>query len=224
MKVPQFSSIHTWYIPFLTHTQLIVESANNQGLLVDLSALPSAISDPLNVDARKKTKRDTEVEKVLSLKSWDAKKVRGVLKCYHCAKPWCIYSPVEAAYNAATTALQHKMESVSGQFSCGDLLFEDSHHLSKVLVQQQALTCESRIEKGYFNHKDRKLKLPNICTFCGEEGVEDSLLCQPQLIEHKLTEGKICLPLCVNCMKSGKKVLKTGRKIAANMRKGKSGG
>ena len=116
------------------------------------------------------------------------------------------------------------MESVSGQFSCGDLLFEGSHHLSKVLVQQQALTCKSRIEKGYFNHKDRKLKLPDICIYCGEEGAEDSFLCQPQLIERKLTEGNICFPLCANCLKSGKKVLKTGRKSAVNNRKGKNGG
>ena len=165
---------------FLSREQSLVESANIPSSLVDLSALPSAIGDTLKVVARKKTQRDTAVSKVLNLKSWDAKKVRAVLKCYHCAKPRCIYSPVDATYNAATTALQQKMESVSNRFSCGDLLFEDSHHLSKVLVQQQALTCESRIEKGYFNHKDRKLKLPDICIHCGEEGAEDSLLSQPQ--------------------------------------------
>jgi len=155
--------------------------------------------------------------------SWDAKKVRAVLKRYHCAKPRCIYSPVDATYNAATTALQQKMESVSNRFSCGDLLFEDSHHLSKVLVQQQALTCESRIEKGYFNHKDRKLKLPDICIHCGEEGAEDSLLSQPQLIERKLTGGKICFPISADCLKCGKTVLKTGRKDAMNVRKEKAG-
>ena len=182
---------------FLSREQSILESTNNPGLLVDLSDLPSVIGDHLKALARNRIKRDTCVAKVLNLKSWDAKKVRGVLKYYHCAKPRCIYSPVEANYNAATTALQQKMESVANISSCGDLLFEDSHHLSKMLVQQQALTCESRIEKGYFNHKDRKLKLPDICIYCGEEGVEDSLLCQPQLVERKLTAGKFCFPLCV---------------------------
>jgi hypothetical protein len=39
------------------------------------------------------------------------------------------------------------------------------------------------------NHKDKKLKLPNICIYCGEEGAEDSLLCQPQLIERNFTGG-----------------------------------
>lgn len=90
-------------------------------------------------------------------------------------------------------------------------------------MQQQALTCESRIEKGYFNHKDRKLKLPDICIHCGEEGAEDSLLSQPQLIERKLTGGKICFPICADCLKCGKTVLKTGRKDAMNVRKEKAG-
>ena len=208
---------------FLRRDQSLVEHANNPSSLVDLSCLHSNIGDPLKVDARKKTKRDTALTKVLNLKSWDAKKVRAVLKCYHCAKPRCIYSPVEASFNAATTALQQKMESVSNRFSCGDLLFEDSHHLSKVLVQQQALNCESRIEKGYYNHKDRKLKLPDICIYCGEEGAEESVLCQTQLIERKLTEGKICYPLCASCLKNGKKVLKTGRKDILNLRQERAG-
>ena len=160
---------------------------------------------------------------VLNLKSWDVKKVRGVLKCHHCEKPRYIYSSVEATCNAATAALQQQMESVSGQFYCGDLLFEDSHHLSKVLVQQQALTRETRIEKGYFNHKDRKLKLPNICIYCGEEVAEEFLLCEPQLHERKLTGGKMCFPICVDCLACGKKVVKSGRKITAKARSEKEG-
>ena len=78
-------------------------------------------------------------------------------------------------------------------------------------------------EKGYFNHKDRKLKLPDICIHCGEEGAEDSLLSQPQLIERKLTGGEICFPICADCLKCGKTVLKTGRKDAMNVRKEKAG-
>ena len=72
---------------FLSRDQSLVESANTPSLVVNLSALPSAIADPLKVDTRKKTARDTKLAKDLKLKSWDAKKVRGVLQCYHCAKP-----------------------------------------------------------------------------------------------------------------------------------------
>ena len=208
---------------FLSRDQSLVESANTPSSVVNLSALPSAIADPLKVDTRKKTARDTKLAKDLKLKSWDAKKVRGVLQCYHCAKPRCIYSPVEDGYNAAAIAMQQKLESVSCRFSCGDLLFDDSHPLSKVLVQKQALTCETRIENGYFNHKDRKLKLTDICVYCGEGGSEDVLLCQPQLRQRKLTGGKQCYPICTACFKRGKKVVKSGRKDATNARSEKEG-
>ena len=49
--------------------------------LIDVLSLPSAIGDPLKIDTKKRTKRDTEVNKALKLKSWDPKKVCGVLKC-----------------------------------------------------------------------------------------------------------------------------------------------
>ena len=208
---------------FLCRDQSLVESANSPASLIDLSALPSAIGDPLKVDTKKRTKRDAEVNKALKLKSWDPKKVRGVLKCYHCAKPRCIYSPVEESFNAAATALQQKMESVSSRFSCGDLLFDDTHHLSKILVQKQDLTCESRIEKAYFNHKDRKLTLPDICIYCGEEGGDDFLLREPQLRVRRLTEGKNCYPICTDCLKCGRKVVKSGRKNVAKARSEKGG-
>ena len=44
--------------------------------------------------------------------------------------------------------LQQKLESVSDRYFCGDLLFDDSHRLSKVLAQKKNITCESPIEKG----------------------------------------------------------------------------
>ena len=120
-------------------------------------------------------------------------------------------------YTAATTSLQQKLESVSYGFFCADLFFQDLHHLSKIIVQQHTLTCESRIGKGYLNHKDRKVTFSNTCIYCGKEGKEDAILCQLQLIELKLTWGKLFPPLCVNCLKSGKKVLKMRRKDALNI-------
>ena len=190
--------------------------------LIDLSSLPSTIGDPLKIDTKKRTKRDTEVNKALKLKSWYPKKVCSVLKCYHCTKPRCIYSPVEESFNVTATALQQKMESVSSCLSCGDLLFDDTHHLSKILVQKQDLICEPCIEKAYFNHKDRKLMLPDICIYCGGEGAEDFLLREPQLRKRQLTEGKNCFPICTDCLKCGKKVVKSGRKNGAKARSEKA--
>ena len=42
-----------------------------------------------------------------------------------------------------------------GRFSYGSLLLDDGHHLSKILVQEQDLTCESPIEKGYYSNKEK---------------------------------------------------------------------
>ena len=107
--------------------------------------------------------------------------------------------------------------------ACGDLLFDATHHLSVISVQKQDLTCELRIEKAYFNHNDRNLTLPDICIYCGEEGAEDFLLREPQLRERQLTEGKNCFPICTDCLKCGKKVVKSGRKNAAKARSEKGG-
>ena len=50
-------------------------------------------------------------------------------------------------YTSTMVALQQKLESMSSCFLCRDLLFDDGHHLSKVILQRKALTCKSLIKK-----------------------------------------------------------------------------
>ena len=59
-------------------------------------------------------------------------------------------------YNAAKVALQQKLGSVYKWFSCGYLIFDDDHHLSKIIVQKKNLMCESWIEKGYYTTTRRE--------------------------------------------------------------------
>jgi len=117
--------------------------------------------------------------------------------------------------------LQQKLESVSEQYSCGDLLFDDTHHLSKVLVQKQNITCESPIEKGYYNNEGSRLKLREICIHCGEGGSSDFLLSLPQLQECCMTDGYNSFPICTACLAIGKKVVKEGKKENMQARKEK---
>ena len=173
--------------------------------MTDLTALPSAQGKHHNVDAKAKSNRDSQLAKTLGMKSWDAKKVRTIVTCYHCGKRRCIYSPKDSDYYPAESALQQKLETVSERYSCGDLLFDDSHRLSKVFVQKQALTCESQIEKGYYNNSERRLKLKPICIHCGEGGSSDFLYCLPELQERNMTDGYNCFPFCTACISSGKK-------------------
>ena len=56
------------------------------------------------------------------------------------------------------------MESISG-YSCGDLLFDEDHEISKVIAQRQQLTYESRVEVAYYNVDGRSFKTTPVCIF-----------------------------------------------------------
>jgi len=145
-----------------------------------------------------------------------------------------LLSPSQEGYiqAQAARALKEKLESVSGRYSCGDLLFEDSDPLSKVLVQKLNLTCESQIEKGYYNNASdtRSLNLKDICIHCGEldmnevfpwneTGMDAFLLRQDQLSELGVTNGYKCFPICDDCLKAKKlKIVTTGKKDVAKAR------
>ena len=121
---------------------------------------------------------------------------------YHC-HTW-YNGPIGAAGQPKLDQCWQKLESVSERYSCGDLLFDNSDPLSKVLVQKTNLTCESDIENGYYNDASRALRLQDVCFHCGE--TEDTgsagtfLLGQNQLEERCLTGGYKCRPICVECL------------------------
>ena len=162
-----------------------------------LSDLPSSAGGAKKEAAKKKKARDAQKSKENKLKSWDSRRVRALATCFHCNKRRCACAGVEEDYQAAMVVLQQKLESISGQFSCGDLLFDDSHYLSYILVQNQSLTCESNIEKGYCHKKDGSLELKDICIHRGDMGVEIFLLRMPQFRQKSMTKGCNCFPnLC----------------------------
>ena len=115
----------------------------------------------------------------------------------------------DKAYGDALVAFQQKLESVSGRFSCGDLLFDDDHHLSKVIVQKKNLNCETLIEKAHYGNDNRSLNLKAICVHCRELG--KSVLGLKELRERSLTDGYNRYPICLGCLKCGKKVEKISR-------------
>ena len=150
-----------------------VEDDGDVSALTNLSDLPSHKTESeKGLTKTEKGKRDTKIAKELGKNIFAARSVRSFVTCYHCCKRRCIYSPSQEGYiqAQAARALKEKLESVSGRYSCGDLLFEDSDPLSKVLVQKLNLTCESQIEKGYYNNASdtRSLNLKDICIHCGE--------------------------------------------------------
>ena len=55
-------------------------------------------------------KQDIDVGRVV--KSWDAKRVRTIIQCFHCRKAHCIYTVIGGVYSIAMVALQQKIEFV----------------------------------------------------------------------------------------------------------------
>ena len=178
-------------------------------------------TDKQVIEVRKvKTDRDVEVNKNLKLRSWDTNKVKVILKCFNCNKPRCYFSQSNNdEYEAYVEILQLKMESISLRYSCGDLVFDDDHPVSTFLGQHQAITCESTIEKAYYNIKQRALKLPDIYIHFGEGGSKDFFLGQTGLEERKKTGANKCYPIFIMCLEAGKKVItypKTKTKFTKN--------
>ena len=107
---------------------------HNPSTLTDLSNLQSINEkeDSLEGDAKKEAEkrksRDAAMTVKTGLKSWNARTVRAFLVWYCCGKRWCTYSAKDAQYDITKTALLQKLESVSGCFSCGDLLFAGDHY------------------------------------------------------------------------------------------------
>jgi len=194
---------------FLCRDQALKEAPNHPNALTDLTDMPSNVGDKDKKKLKAAKERDVSVTKSLGLKSWEGRKIRAIITCFNCNKRRCIYSPKDEEFIAANVAFRQKLESVSGRYSCGDLLFADDHPLSKVIVQKQGLTCESQIEKGYYANTDRSLKVKMICIHCGELGNdnEEFLYCMPQLIEKNMTKGYNCFPICVDCIAKKKNVV-----------------
>ena len=103
--------------------------------------------------------------------------------------------------------------------------FRSSHFLSltflfpqtslQIVIQKQSLTCESKIEVGYYNPKapkERLLKTDNICVHCSCTGSTDFLFGLEQLQEKNMIDGWPMLPICDACMKAEKKLVKKNGK------------
>lgn len=131
---------------FLSRDDALRLFANNTSAVSDLTDLPSKKVDELKEAQKMKATRDKEVAQKLDLRSWDPKKVRSVVRCFHCNKPRCIFSKeMNTVYYQVSKLLKQRIKSISG-YSCGDLLFDDDDEISNVIAQRQQLTCESRVE------------------------------------------------------------------------------
>ena len=87
--------------------------------------MPSRVNDEA-VDAKKTyADRDKPINIQCGLRGYEAKKVRGIVSCYHCGKQRCIYTKTKEDWDGVCLAVQQKLESVGHRYSYGDLLFDD---------------------------------------------------------------------------------------------------
>jgi len=99
-------------------------------------------------NGKTKSTRDSDLSKELGLESCNAKRVQAFLICYHYGQRRCIYSTQDDDDFVCMEVLQQKLESVSERYSYGDLLFDDSHRLSKVLAQKKNQLANHQLRSG----------------------------------------------------------------------------
>ena len=166
--------------------------------LTDLVDLPSNTSDLEKEDAKKQTERDKEINKEIKLRGWELKKFQCFTMYIDCVKRCLLYSPTDHLYVNIKLAVQQRFESISERYTCGNILFDDSHPLSKVAIHKQSVIYVSPIENGYFVNKQRNLKLKPICYHCGENGSTDHLWGLDKSFAKNTENGYQCFPLCEN--------------------------
>ena len=78
---------------YLTRTDVLHFSNGNANAVCDLTDLPSKVAQKESSEyGKEETARDVAVTKALGLRSWEGKKVKCVVICFHCNKSRCLYS------------------------------------------------------------------------------------------------------------------------------------
>ena len=204
---------------FLNHEEALAIGANKSSALTDLTNLPSdqiGKVESTKALAKANAKRDVTMARDLGLKSWEVKRVCSIIVCsiivcLHCGNRRCICSPTDVLHRGELVAFQKNLDSVSSRCSCGDILFDDYHHLSKTILQKKSLTCATPIEKGYFNDKEIELNLKDVCYHCGELELTMFLLGRDKFRQKSITDGWNCYPIFQCCISNGKKPGHSGK-------------
>ena len=116
--------------------------------------------------------------------------------CIDCVKCCLFYSPADHLYTNTKLAVHQRLESISERYVCGNLLFDNSHHLGNMKVQKQSLTCVLSIEKVFCVNKQRSLKLKPTCHRCGEKESTSNLWGVGELHAKNITNDYQYFPLC----------------------------
>ena len=94
-----------------------------------------------------------------------AAKVRGIVHCMACDKPWCLYCDKQAVYAQNRSLMLLAIEN--NFYTCGSPILPASHPLSGVIRIRTSLTCTAPVESSYFSNTT--LRLPQVCAHCGEK-------------------------------------------------------
>ena len=103
----------------------------------NLEDLPSNAVDTRKTDAKLKARCDENSSEAAGIRSWEGSKVCAFIKYYECSKRRCVYSKTNEGYWRIRVALEKKLEKMDKRFCCGELFFDDSHLMSRVLLQKR---------------------------------------------------------------------------------------
>ncbi|XP_065943283.1 uncharacterized protein [Magallana gigas] len=119
--------------------------------------------------------------------------VRGTATCTECMKSRCIYAKSKLT-TREERSLKHTLENID--YTCGSLITPNGDILQgKVFVRLQ-MSCQSPIEFPYYSSTVGRVDVCAHCTLPSEKSQE------------MLKKYKVVLPVCAQCLISGKEIPK----------------
>lgn len=118
-------------------------------------------------------------------------RVRGVVNCFRCCKPRCIY-----AQKQLSTRERYLLEEVTANnvFSCGSPLLPPIHPLGERISMRLFHSCEDPVEVAFYCSY---LDSSNVCCYCGSS---DKKLRE----ELALPRRQHLMPVCEQCKLTGR--------------------
>lgn len=123
-------------------------------------------------------------------------RVRGVVYCFRCSKPRCIYAPKQLSTRERTLLDEIATNSV---FSCGTPLLPLLHPLEDRIFMKTLRSCDEPVEMTFYSCNLDSIKT---CCYCGstDNPFSETEKDQDAIRRHRAVN----VPLCMQCKLAGR--------------------
>ena len=123
-------------------------------------------------------------------------RVRGIVYCFRCSKPRCIYAPKQLSTRERTLLDEIATNSV---FSCGTPLLPLLHPLEDRIFMKTLRSCDEPVEMTFYSSNLDSIKT---CCYCGstDNPFSEAEKDQDAIRRHRAVN----VPLCMQCKLAGR--------------------